>query len=70
MFCGMMDGLGFLPIDSINAEMNYLRTIVPNELTELLDYFDETYVSGPSRIISKAENITKILRRYWIYNFF
>ena len=24
MFCGMMDGLGFLPIDSINAGMNYL----------------------------------------------
>ena len=42
---------------------------MPFELTEILDYFDETYVSGPSRIISKAENITKILKRYWIYNF-
>ena len=59
MFCGMMDGLGFLPIDSINAGMNYLRTIVPNELTELLDYFDETYVSGLSRIIPKAEILQK-----------
>ena len=55
MFCGMMDGLGFLPIVFINAGMNYLRTIVPNELTELLDYFDETYV----RIIPKAEILQK-----------
>ena len=69
MFCGMVDGLAFLPIYSINPEMGYLIEIVPFELTELLDYFDETYVSGPSRIISKAENITKILKRYWIYNF-
>ena len=69
MFCGTVDGLAFLPIDSINPEMNYRAEIVPFELTEILDYFDETYVSGPSRIISKAENITKILKRYWIYNF-
>ena len=59
MFCGMMDGLGFLPIDSINAGMNYLRKIVPNELTELLDYFNETYVSGLSKIIPKAEILQK-----------
>ena len=69
MFCGTVDGLAFLPIDSINPEMNYWAEIVPFVLTELLYYFDETYVSGPSRIISKAENITKILKRYWIYNF-
>ena len=49
----------FLPIYSINPEMGYLVEIVPFELTELLDYFDETYVSGPSRIIPKAENIKK-----------
>ena len=59
MFCGMMDGLGFLPIVFINAGMNYLYTIVPNELTELLDYFNETYVSGLSKIILKAEIIQK-----------
>ena len=28
MFFGMMDGLGFLPIDFINAGMNHVRTIV------------------------------------------
>ena len=42
MFCGTVDGLAFLPIDSINPEMNYWAEIVPFELTELLDYFDET----------------------------
>ena len=54
----------FSPIYSINPEMGYLVEIVPFELTELLDYFDETYVSGPSRIILKAENIKKMFKRY------
>ena len=68
MFCSMVACLAFLPINSINPEMDFLGEIVPFELTELLDYFDETYVSGPCRIIPKAENITKMFKRYWIYN--
>ena len=67
MFCGMVDGLAFLPKDSINLEMDCLGEIVPFELTELLDYFYETYVSGPCRIIPKAENSTKMFKRYWRY---
>ena len=62
MFCGMVDGLAFLPKDSINLEMDCLDEIVPFELTELLDYFYETYVSGPCRIIPKAEIAQKCLR--------
>ena len=59
MFCGMVDGLAFLPINSINPEMDYLNEIVSFELTELLDYFNETYVSWPSRINWKAEILQK-----------
>ena len=49
MFCGMVDDLDFLLIKSINAE------IVPNELFQILYFFEETYVSCPYRMILKAE---------------
>jgi len=50
-FCGKMDGLAFLPIDDVKEGMTYLRTIVPSDAEELLDYFDKTYVNGTYRRI-------------------
>lgn len=43
-FCGMLDGLAFLPLEYIFKGMDYLKTIVPTEGEELLHYFDTTYV--------------------------
>lgn len=45
-FCGMMDGLAFLPVDKVQEGMDFLRTVVPANANDLLDYFDATYVSG------------------------
>ena len=44
-FVGMMDDLAFLPVEEVDAGMA-LWTIVPPAANELLQYFDDTYVSG------------------------
>ena len=41
----MLDGLAFLPVDSVPAGMAYLRTVVPAGAEPLVDYFDATYVT-------------------------
>ena len=48
-FCGMIDGLAFLPIDKVVDGMNFLKTKCPNHLEPLLEYFDSTYVTGTKR---------------------
>jgi MULE transposase domain len=48
-FCGMLDGLAFLPLEYVFKGMDYLKTIVPTEGEELLNYFDTTYVNGSFR---------------------
>ena len=45
-FCGMLDGLAFLPVDSVPAGMAYLRTVVPAWAEPLVEFFDATYVTG------------------------
>ena len=49
VFCGMMDGLAFLPVPDLTNGIHLLRTPCPDdppEAAELLDYFDSTYISG------------------------
>ena len=46
LFCGMMDGLAFLPEDDVPDGMAYLRDNIPEGLEPLLQYFDQIYVSG------------------------
>ena len=48
LFCGQLDALAFLPIDDIPAGMLYLREITPPppHAEPLVDYFDQTYVTG------------------------
>jgi hypothetical protein len=46
LFAGMLDGLAFLPADRTAEGMAYLRTIMPPAATQLVDYFDVTYVNG------------------------
>lgn len=56
-FCGMLDGLAFLPESQILDGMLFLRENVPqashDEMLSLLEYFDATYVSGTFRRIQQ-----------------
>lgn len=49
LFCGMLDGLAFPPVDRVEDGMDFLRDNSPDGLGELIDYFDSTYVSGTVR---------------------
>jgi hypothetical protein len=52
LFCGMMDGLAFLPVPDLTNGIHLLITLCPDdppEAAELLDYFDSTYISGRLR---------------------
>ena len=51
VFCGMFDGLAFLPVDSVSCGLDYLKECTPTGFEPLLDYFDATYVSGQFRRI-------------------
>ena len=46
LYCGQIDALAFLPIDKINEGITFLRDTAPEEALPLLDYFDNTYVTG------------------------
>ena len=48
LFCGMLDGLAFLPVTQVEAGMQFLRTVIPDHdgLSDLVDYFDSTYVTA------------------------
>lgn len=59
LFCGMINGLTFLPEEDIINDMHLLRTLCsdePPECAYLLDYFDRTYVSGTFRQQQNAAN--------------
>ncbi|CAI6377665.1 unnamed protein product [Macrosiphum euphorbiae] len=45
-FCGMLDGLAFLPLTDVEQGMSYLRSIMPDTALDLVEYFDSTYVNG------------------------
>ena len=51
LFCGMLDGLAFLPVDQVQEGMDYLKAHTPDSLEPLVEYFDSTYVNGTFRRI-------------------
>lgn len=53
-FCGMLDGLAFLPVEDVKAGMEWLKTVAPPEAADVISYFDETYVNGKSRPLPPA----------------
>ena len=64
VFCGMMDGLAFLPVPDLTNGIHLLRTLCtddPPEAAELLDYFDSTYISGRLRQQNPAQNQAVLL---------
>lgn len=52
-FCGMLDGLAFLPVCDVTQGLGYLKSVVPDGLVPLVEYFDSTYVSGPMRALQQ-----------------
>jgi len=41
----MVDGLAFLPEQKVNEDMKHLKSICAPDHTDLIDYFDATYVT-------------------------
>ncbi|XP_022183199.1 uncharacterized protein LOC111042808 [Myzus persicae] len=54
--CGMIDALAFLPLHLVEDGMKYLKYSLPENLMDLLDYFDSYYVNGKYRRIGNDEN--------------
>ena len=52
-FCGMIDGLAFLPENLLHAGIQYLSDNAPNGFLPLVEYFDQTYISGTYRRIAR-----------------
>lgn len=42
LFCGMMDGLAFLPLEKVQEGMTFLKNNTLEEFEDLLSYFDST----------------------------
>ena len=55
LFCGMLDGLAFLPEDDVPEGMAYLCENIPDGLESPRQYFDSTYVSGTYRQIQPPQ---------------
>ena len=55
LFCGMLDCLTFLPEDDVAEGMTYARENIPDGFEPLLQYFDNTYVSGSYRQIQPPQ---------------
>ena len=53
LFCGMLDGLAFLPESDVTAGLDELKGMMPEGLDELVSYFESTYVSGTFRKIER-----------------
>jgi len=65
-FCGMLDGLAFLPVSEIAAGLQFLRGCMPTgdgleDVVHLVDYFDTTYVNGSARQINRPNDSQCIL---------
>lgn len=50
LFCRAIDRLAFFPVvNDVQTGMAYLRRVAPVAALPLLNYFDETYVTGSTR---------------------
>lgn len=61
-FCGMLDGVAFLPINDVPRGMAFLRNNIPDGTEDLIQYFDETYVTGTYRRRGNRNNDNLVLR--------
>ena len=61
-YCGMLDGLAFLPIADVHLGMAFIKSVMPPKAARLVTYFDETYVTGVEREVTKPSGEV-IIRR-------
>ena len=52
----MINALAFLPLSDVHSGMDYLQSIVPDHIQDLLDYFNATYVNWSFRKININED--------------
>lgn len=64
-FCGMLDGLAFLPQDKVLEGMACLKEIMPPDAEDLLTYFDSYYVNGSYRRVGSASTLH--FKRFHLY---
>ena len=57
LLCDMLDGLALLPVSEVPSGMECLRGVAPalDGVTQLLDYFDGTYVTGTAQRIQRPQ---------------
>ncbi|CAK9293011.1 unnamed protein product [Gordionus sp. m RMFG-2023] len=46
LFCGMRDGLAFVPLCDMGNAMAFLRSVTPTNGKDILEYFDKNYING------------------------
>jgi len=56
IFCRKLDSLTFLPENKVLEVMDFLRTIMPPDAIDLVDYFDTTYIHGSYRSVQHNPN--------------
>ncbi|XP_064474671.1 uncharacterized protein LOC135388795 [Ornithodoros turicata] len=61
-FIGMLDGLAFLPLDDVEAGMNFVKAVAPEGVEAVIAYFDETYVNGTYRHVGRLDENPRIRR--------
>ncbi|XP_065321275.1 uncharacterized protein LOC135928747 [Gordionus sp. m RMFG-2023] len=61
-FCGMMDGLAFVPLCDMDNAMTFLRSVTPSNGKDILDYFDKNYVNGVSRNVMRSNSQSQTRR--------
>ena len=64
-FCGMLDGLAFLPPDDVDEGMSYVSAKMPDVpgLEALVDYFSATYVYGVARPVRRPHGGQQLILR-------
>lgn len=63
LYCGMLDALAFLPIEDVSEGMEFLKQTAPEEIEDVIAYFDKTYVSGTFRRIQQQDGQPIRVRR-------
>ena len=59
LFCGLIDGFAFLPIEKVKEGMVLLKDYTHEEFENLLSYFDRAYyVTGTFRHVQPLQNNT------------
>ena len=62
IFCGKLDGLAFLPLDRVSEGMELLKQQMPEQMADVVTYFDSTYVTGSYRSVPGQGGLLRLRR--------